>query len=391
MPTKSPTRSAYERDVDAVERALAALAEEPPSAARAAGIASRLYRRATLTGAIDQLGAAAAVADDGLRQFGPWPDLAFMKATIDFALHRLAGARASLALAPALQESPEGRVLAADLDLQEGRYDDARRGYARALEDGTRWDALARLAHLELQLGDDRAADDLYAQAADELTAKELRSYAWIEIQRGVVHLSRGRSAEAERHYLRAQAAYSGDWVADEHIAELRAVQGRIAEALALYHGVVARVPRPELQQALGDLYAFAGRTDEARPWHDRALAGYLASVSLGEVHYYHHLASFYADVRVDGAEAVRFATLDLGLRRNAATLAALAWASYRAGRIADAVDAIDAALAFGMRSAHLLFAAGTIYEAAGRADGGRLLADAVAIDARGPVFRAHR
>ena len=34
--------SAYERDVEAVERDLAALAEEPPGAARSAGIASRL-------------------------------------------------------------------------------------------------------------------------------------------------------------------------------------------------------------------------------------------------------------------------------------------------------------------------------------------------------------
>jgi tetratricopeptide (TPR) repeat protein len=384
--------SSYQQDVEAVNRDLRALAEEPPSAARASRIASRLYRRATLTGALDELEAAEAAADEGVRQFGAWPDLAFLKATIDFALHRLARVREDIALAPELERSPDGRVLLADLDLQEGRYDEARKGYERALADGTRWDALARLAHLELQLGDDRAADELYARAADELTAKELRSYAWIELQRGVVHLSRGRSGEAERHYLRAQAAYTGDWVVDEHLAELRAVQGRFGDALELYHGVVARVRRPELQQALGDLYAFVGRPDEARTWHDRALASYLASVSRGQVHYYHHLASFYADVRIDGAEALRFATLDLELRRNAATLAALAWASYRVGRLTDAVEAIDAALAFGARSAHLLFVAGTVYEAAGRAAaGGRLLDEAAEIDPRGPVFRAHR
>ena len=314
-----------------------------------------------------------------------------MKATIDFALHRNARARADLALAPALRQSPEGQVLAADLDLQEGRYDTAREGYVRVLADGSRWDALARLAHLELQLGDDRAADELYAQAADELTAKQLRSYAWIELQRGVVHLSRGRSAEAERHYLRAQAAYSGDWVVDEHLAELRAAQGRFAESFALYHGVVDRVPRPELQQALGDLYAFTGQPDEARTWHDRALAGYLASVSRGEVHYLHHLASFYADVRIDGAAALRFATLDVDERRNAGTLAALAWASFRAGRLADALEAIDAALASGARSAHLLFVAGTIHESAELPDATQLLAAAAEIDPRGSVFRAHR
>ena len=177
----------------------------------------------------------------------------------------------------------------------------------------------------------------------------------------------------------------------DEHLAELRAAQGRFAESFALYHGVVDRVPRPELQQALGDLYAFTGQPDEARTWHDRALAGYLASVSRGEVHYLHHLASFYADVRIDGAAALRFATLDVDERRNAGTLAALAWASFRAGRLADALEAIDAALASGARSAHLLFVAGTIHESAELPDATQLLAAAAEIDPRGSVFRAHR
>ena len=63
----------YERDVEAVERDLAALAEEPPSAARAAGIASRLYRRATLTGAIDQLGAPRQWPTTGCASSGPGP------------------------------------------------------------------------------------------------------------------------------------------------------------------------------------------------------------------------------------------------------------------------------------------------------------------------------
>ena len=283
-------------------------------------------------------------------------------------------------------------MLQADVDFQTGRYAEARQSYESVVEETGAWDGLARLAHLELKLGDDRAADALYAAAADELTAKELRSYAWIELQRGVVHLSRGRLEEAERHYARAAAAYSGDWRVDEHLGELRAAQGRFEEALLLYESVVARVPRPELRQALGDLYVCAGAPDEARQWHDLALAGYLESVERGGVHYYHHLVDFYADVRLDGAEAVRWARRDLELRPNFATWAALAWASYRAGRLDDAAEAADASLASGAKDAHLLSIAGTIYLAAGRPRRGQqLLEEADELNPHRGGFHVHR
>ena len=35
-----------------------------------------------------------------------------------------------------------------------------------------------------------------------------------------------------------------------------------------------------------------------SRPWHRRALEGYVASVDRGEVQFLHHLAGYYADSR---------------------------------------------------------------------------------------------
>ena len=305
----------YERDLARIGEELERLDGEPASADRATRIANCLYRRASMTGDLGALSEVEAVADAGIAGFGPWPDLCFVKANVDFKLHRLDHVRADLELSPALRAADEGRAIAADLDLEEGRYEEARRGY-ESLERS--WSGLARLANLEAKLGDSQRADELYAEAEDELTAKELRSYCWLELQRGDLC----RPAEAERHYERAEQAYSGDWLVDEHKAGLRVSQGRLDEALALYSAVAARAPRPEAHQAIGDVYARMGRPEKARPWHDLALAAYLDSVERGGVHYYHHLAHFYLESRPDPAEAVRWASADHELRPNRETRA---------------------------------------------------------------------
>jgi len=304
----------YERDLARIGEELSRLEDEPAGADRATRIAHCLYRRASMTGDLGALAEVEAVADAGIAELGPWPDLCFVKANVDFKLHRLERVRADLELSPVFRASSEGRAVAADLDLEHGRYEEARRGY-ESLDRS--WSALARLANLEAKLGDRARADELYAEAEDELTAKELRSYCWLELQRGDLDL-----AGAEAHYDRAERAYSGDWLVDEHKARLRVTQGRLDEALALYRSVAERAPRPEVQQALGDVYLRMGRTEEARPWHDRALATYLDSVERGGVHYLHHLAHFYLESRPDPAQAARWARADYELRPNPETRA---------------------------------------------------------------------
>jgi tetratricopeptide (TPR) repeat protein len=384
----------YETELARIEREIAALEPDafrrPLDVERATRYVYRLYQRGSLTGDFARLEAAGAAVERLIPEVRHAGDLYFLKANLDFKFHRLSDVRRDLEADEGLCQSPEGRALRADLDFQEGRYAEAEAGYERLVSEGRTWDGLARLAHLRSKMGDADEADRLYGEAVDELTAKEMRHYSWVELQRGLLDLTRGRYAEARAHYEKAERAYSGHWTVEEHTAELLAAEGECEAAAALYERVCARVPRPEFYQALGELYEFMGSPERAEPWLERAGAAYLASARRGEVHYYHHLVDFYADVRGDGAEAVRWARKDLELRQNFSTWAALAWALYRDGRLPEAVDAVDRALASGATDAHLFHRAGVIRRAAG-GDGEEFLRTADEMNPRRGDFHDHR
>jgi tetratricopeptide (TPR) repeat protein len=389
-------KTAYQTELERIEKTIVELqgnAFAPPAdTEKVTTYVSSLYQRAALTGDLSALEATESVIDEAIRLLRFPGDLHFLKAKLAFQLHRLADVRRSLESDPSLPISAEGRALQADLDFQEGRYREARKGYESVLADNRTWDNLARLAYFEAKLGDAVLADRLYWESADELTAKEMRSYAWVELQRGLLDLAHGRHDDAAAHYRRADQAYSGYWLVAEHTAELLAAQSELAEAAALYEGAVAQVPRPELQQALGQIYTMLGR--HARPKSCRVIAraAYLQSARRGGVHYFHHLADFYADVLEDGAEAIKWARKDIEVRENFSTQAALAWALYRDARFAEALEAINLALSSGVKDAHLFSQAATIYRASGRIDeGASYLQMAATINPHHDSFHVHR
>jgi tetratricopeptide (TPR) repeat protein len=388
--------TAFDIELGRIEAEIAELDERHAPTARdserATRFAYRLFQRASLTGDLAALARAGEAVEQAIRQVSNPADLYFVKANLDFALHRLADVRGVLDREPALRDSVHGRALRADLDFQAGQYDAARQGFEDLVRSERTWDALARLAYFNFKMGDTARADALYAEAEEELTAKEMRHYAWVELQRGVVHLSRGRHHAARAHYERANRAYSGYWLVAEHMAELLGAEGRFDAAAAVYRDVIAHVPRPELLQALGEIYALMDESDRAHGCFERALDAYHASAERGEVHYYHHLADLYADVLHDGAAAVHWARRDLELRQNFSTQAALAWAMHRAGAAYQASDMMERALASGVCDARLFFQAAEIQRSLGT-DGAaeRYATLAAELNPRHLSFHVHR
>ena len=71
--------------------------------------------------------------------------------------------------------------------------------------------------------------------------------------------------------------------------------------------------------------------------------------------------------------EALRWARRDLQTRRTVATISAMAWALYHAGRPGEAAANMDKALRVKTIDPDVLYRAGLIYPAAGDANRGRL------------------
>ena len=375
------------------QRDLAALEQEGVGARDGGGTgrAVWLQRRWALTGDADQLVAASQLLDQACAAGGSSPPLWLLSAMVALDGHRLADARRLLdglaAAAPELVDAPLVVLVGGDLALQEGRWQEAEAAYTHALASRREWDALARLAYLRAVQGDGEAADRLYAEAEEQLDAKEMRTLAWLEVQRGRIDFTHGRLQAARARYQRAARAYSGYWLVEARLAEVTAAMGQLPQALAAYEALAADPSHPDLAQALGELYTFAGQPARARPYYDRALAAYQRSVDRGEVHYLHQLATFHADISGDAAAAVHWAERDLALR--AGTPSAhdqMAWALFRAGRVAEAREEIGAALRAATRDPHVLYHAALIAMAANDPDGARGFLQR--IDAINPGYR---
>lgn len=363
----------YAADVRRIDEDIAALSgsSDPEGITRHI---YRLYQKASISGDLALLSAVIRAIDDAIKLISNAGDLYLLKAHATFKLHKLADVEDALRTVSSVYDSDEGRLIRADLDFQQGHYRAAETGYLNVLRRERSWGALARLAHLRGKMGSAAAADALYEEAQDELTAKEMRAYAWLEVQRGFLDFVHGRHREAGTHYRRADAAYPGYWLVEEHIAEVLGAEGRYVEAAKSLERIVLTSDRPDLEQAIAELYELMGQREPAVYWRERALSGYLQSAQQSEVHYYHHLADYYSDLVEGGAAAVGWAYKDLQLRENFATQAALAWALYRDGQFTDAVRWIDRALVSDVCDARLYCWASDIYNAAGKAVEGREL-----------------
>ena len=116
-----------------------------------------------------------------------------------------------------------------------------------------------------------------------------------------------GRVDEAESHYRSVPPGIDPYHDATAALGRLRAGQGRLDEAVALYRKAVAIGPDPHMLAALGDLYVKLGRKAEARPLFDRVV-----SDRHGQAEYLRVLSLFYADHDRDLPRALELARLDL-------------------------------------------------------------------------------
>ena len=124
-------------------------------------------------------------------------------------------------------------------------------------------------------------------------------------------------------------------------------------------------IPLPAYAAALGDVYAKAGNTVEAKKQYD--LVEYIGRLnSFNQIVYNRELSVFYADHDIHLEQALELARKEFEVRHDIYTWDALAWALYRNSQPEQAAAAMKEALHLETKDALLLFHAGMIYERLG-------------------------
>ncbi len=315
-------------------------------------------------------------AEQWLRTALKWsPDSYPLRASLASALlaqHKF-GEAAALAgkLTKENPESPTAYGVLGDALLEIGDVPGAESSYRKLAARSSGLAISARFAKLDWLRGNTAGAFSNWSHALS-FSNSPAESLAWARVQKGELFFRMGKLTNAEVEYQMALALVPDYYAALDHLAELRASRGEFDRSREMFAQLAARTERPEYFQAVGDVLVAARRHDEAKAWHDRALANYAAAAEGGSAGYFHHLASFYADVREDGSSAEKWARRDLEVRQSIYAWDALAWALFRKGDNAGAADAMKKALALGTKDAHLLAHAGSIFVRAGKISEGR-------------------
>jgi tetratricopeptide (TPR) repeat protein len=282
-PATGPQPSDAARDLAALDERISSLRAEiglEEGGLTEGRLAYALVERSALTADFADFRAAEEAIEAARGRLGPIAEVVLLRAQLDLKVHRLAAAEAALESLAELAADPATLSLRGDIALQRGRYGIARALYLQALAAKRSWDALARLAYLEAKTGRQAEALKLYGQAADLLTAKEMRHYSWISLQLGLLELEEGRNASALAHFERAERSYSGDWQVAIHRAEALGRLGRVEEAIALDRELLDRTRNPEVANDLGLLLARRDPAEAARLFA-LADAGFAARLAL--------------------------------------------------------------------------------------------------------------
>ena len=344
-------------------------------------------RKARIAGDFREYAAAEAALTEALKRQPDHYTALLGLGTARSARHRFADAIVLGMKAAVIQpDDPDAYALIGDANLGLGDLDRAQAAYAELEKRAPGFDADTRRANLLQARGKSREAIALLRAALSDATPKGLpaESRSWCQVMIGATLFDLGDWDAAEPEYQAALKLTRDNYVAIEHLAELRSYQRRDKEALALYERAIALAPHPDFFEAVARTHEWAGRSEEAKRWHVRARDGYLDAVKASDPGYYRNLAMYFTDVEPKPDEAVAWARKDLELRQDHAAWSALAWALLGKGDIAGARDASAKATASDAEDAGMWFRAGMIEKAAGNTAGARAaLQRALAINSK--------
>src|SRR5262249_4780928 len=188
--------------------------------------------------------------------------------------------------------------------------------------------------------------------------APSRETIAWCYWQLGELAFSIGSYDTAEQYYRDSLTTLPDYFRAVASLGRVRAAQGDLLDAIKEYERAVQIVPDPSFVANLGDLYALAGRKeDAARQYGLVQQIGRLSKIN--GVIYNRQLALFFADHDMNSEEAYQNAKREYVVRQDVYGADALAWTALKAGKIDEAQAAMKEALKLGTKDARFYYHAG--------------------------------
>lgn len=333
----------------------------PDSPSSALMLAGALMSRGKVLGVLDDLARAAEICKKALTKDEKNAKLHSMRADALAALHQFAEAKKHATRAHELEPSADTRAQLADIAWNLGDYTTAIGEIRKLAKESPGFSTIVRQAQLDFDLGDVKAAEEGFARAETQIKDPSPVPVAWLNVQRGLLHLHTGRFEQAERFYVEAVERLPDYPMAVEHLAEIEGLLGKREQAMKRYGRVIHLTDDPEFIGALAGVLEEQGRKDEAKKLRDRAEKRYDELLKKHPAAMYWHAADFFLSDAEKPKKALELLQKNLKIRPNAGSLAFLAAAELENGKVDDAEKHITEALATPVKKAEHYWTAARI------------------------------
>lgn len=298
---------------------------------------------ARLTGNVDHYIAAEKTLEEAFAMAKEGAGPFMMRAQLNYTIHRNAEVEADLARQEKslLQKDSDKAQVAAmrgDLAFHRAELDAARKLYNDALGHKRDSATVGRLAFLDLKTGAVDAARRGYEEVA-EMADNDKVQRSWALLHRGIVELEIGNVKEALAWYEKADEAFTGWYLVEEHVAEAKLLLGDPDAAIELYESIVARTPSGEFMAALAESWAAKGDAEREKAWMVKAAEAFERDIAKLPSAASGHALEFY--LGYDPKRALELARQNFELRPNHDAHMLLAQAHLASGSPANARDAL--------------------------------------------------
>jgi tetratricopeptide (TPR) repeat protein len=281
-----------------------------------ASLADLRLHRGQVLGRISDYEAVVAIGESLVRELPRDGRSWLVRARAAATLHLFQNALVDLAEAEHLgMKSSETDGIRASILQATGRYDEAlaiRQRFVTARPDivtiGS--EAIVRGARGELD-----EADRLFTAALASYRDVSPFPVAWIDFQRGLMWMREDQLERAQRSLKAAYDRLPQYAQATGHLAEVEAALGHTDVAIALLEPLAASAEDPDYAAQLARILGEAGRTEQARPWRERAAARYDEVMARHPEAYADHAAEFWLAAGADPGRALTYAERNLALR----------------------------------------------------------------------------